>query len=162
MCRRKGSSRKGYRGEAWWLTVLWDGRRLKAGWGAKRWETGTGSEAAKKWAASEKFSEKSLVVKGGGTGTKAGGLESGQNGPLAACVQELGWAPIIWGYPLCTQEITHKVSVSFLLRVCVQAGQHQPPAATLSGWGQPCNSEDYCPAAEPPWWHFCGVFKLPF
>lgn len=47
-----------------------------------------------KWAASEKSSEKSLVVKGGGW--RVGGLESEQNVPLAACIQELGWTPAIW------------------------------------------------------------------
>lgn len=122
VCRRKGSSRKGSRGKAWWLTALWDGRRLKAGWGASAWETGTGSEMAKKRAASEKSSEKSLVVKGGDTGSKAGGLESEENGPLTACIQELGWTPVIWGYPLCTQEIIPKVNGSFLLSAAVQAG----------------------------------------
>lgn len=118
VCRRKGSSRKGSRGEAWWLTALWDGRRLKTGWGASVWETGTGSGVAKKWAASEKSSEKSLMVKEGSTGIKAGGLESEQNGPLAACIQEPWWTPVIWGYPLCTQEITPQSEWLIPLKCC--------------------------------------------
>lgn len=77
---------------------------------------------AKKRAASEKHSEKSLIMKGGRTGIKAGGLESEHNGPLAACIQELEWTPVIWSYPLCTQEIPPKMNGSFLFSGAVQAG----------------------------------------